>query len=406
MSGSRAPARWPLVLALTLTLASLAMLLWLRGRLARQEESALAGAVRLFEQTGALGDPENAQLHFREVEALATALADGTLIREVRVSKSSGNRGEHTVVPFHADLSEPGWRADPRWNRIAVGTGPDGWLYLALDRSNSMAVNRAIGAFSVFFILGIALLLRRQRVQEQRLSLLSRELEDRQADVVRLERLALAGQLSANIFHDIKKPILNIKHEVGDVLDSGAAPDAELLHAVQQQTELFLSMLRELGFEDFVRGAGDVAEWCDVRECLGRALRLVRYEQDAVAVRLDFPPELPLLFAPPHRLLQLFGNLAMNGYQAMDGRGELTITAQLEGAKLLLRIEDTGPGIPTALRESLFEPFVTGRSGSGGSGLGLYICRRIVEDLRGTISLVKGTEGAAFLIILPVDSRD
>ncbi len=395
------PARWPLLVALGLLLAATATLLWLRGRLLREEESAIAGTVRLFERVDALGRPENRQIRFREVEALVSAVEAGDLVIELRAAKNVAGLGEVTVVPFHADLSQPGWRDAAPWHRLAVGPGPDGWLYFRLDPRGRLAVDAVIAAFSALFLIGIGALLLRQRDRETLLGRTVVELEERRAEVIRLERLALAGQLSANILHDLKKPVLNIKHEVDDARESGPTP--ELLEALAQQTELFLGMMRELGFEDFVRGGRDVAEWCDVGDAVQRALRLVRYERRDVEVSVAAAGDVPLVMAVPHRLVQLFSNLALNSFQAMQGRGRLEVSILAEGARCIVEVRDSGPGIPESMRGRLFVPFATSRADQGGSGLGLYICRRIVTDLGGSITLAPAAPGAGatFRVELP-----
>lgn len=397
------PARWPILVALGLLLAATATLLWLRGRLLREEESAIAGTVRLFAEVDALGRPENRQVRFRDVEALVNAVEASDLVIELRASKNVAGLGEVTVVPFAADLAQPGWRDDGAWHRLPVGRGPDGWLYFRLDARGRLAVDSVIMAFSALFLIGIGALLMRQRERETLLSRTVVELEERRAEVIRLERLALAGQLSANIFHDLKKPVLNIKHEVDDARDSGPSP--ELLETLAQQTELFLRMMRELGFEDFVRGGRDVAEWCDLRDAVERALRLVRYERRDVEVILDAEEGVPLVMAVPHRLVQLFSNLALNAFQAMQGRGTLRIGIRAGESRCTVVLADSGPGIPPTLREALFSPFATTRAEQGGSGLGLYICRKIVTDLGGTITLdeTAGGGGAVFRLELPAE---
>lgn len=398
------PARWPILVALGLLLAATGTLLWLRGRLLAEEDSAVAGTVRLFEKVDVLGRPENRQVRFRDIEALVSAVEAGDLVIELRATKNVANLGEVTVVPFAADLSQPGWREAVPWHRLPVGAGPDGWLYFRLDARGRVAVDAVILAFSALFLIGLGALLLRQRDRETLLSRTVVELEERRAEVIRLERLALAGQLSANIFHDLKKPVLNIKHEVDDARETGPSP--ELLSTLSQQTELFLRMMRELGFEDFVRGGRDVAEWCDVRDAVDRALRLVRYERRDVRVEVTAEEGVPLVMAVPHRLVQVFSNLALNAFQAMQGKGELRISIGAQGPRCIVQVRDSGPGIPAEIRDSLFSPFATTRAEQGGSGLGLYICRKIVTDLGGTITLeppVPGT-GAAFRVEFPAET--
>lgn len=384
--------------------AAVATLLVLRQRLRAQEDAAVLSVVRLFDRTGALGRAESRSLRFSSVESLAAAVQPSEFIARIVVAKRLPGGGEAIVVPFDLELREPRWRDSVAWRRVDVGQPVAGALYLAMDRRSIRTVDATIGAFCVLFISGLAILLRRQREKEVQLQRTVSELEERRAEVIRLERLALAGQLSANIFHDIRKPVLNIRHEVDDALESGTAPDAELLRSVRRQTELFTSILRELGLEEFVRGTANTPEWCDLRELAERSLRLVRYERRNVDTTLDADEPLPLLFAEPHRLIQLLSNLVLNAFQAMNGEGHLRLSISSAPSRLLIRVEDSGPGIPEAMRARLFEPFHTTRAEAGGSGLGLYICRTIVDDLNGTIRVERSDAlgGAMIVIELPV----
>jgi C4-dicarboxylate-specific signal transduction histidine kinase len=403
-------ARWPVLLGVLLLSGALATMLWLRGRLVEAQAQELMRAVRLFETTDVLGRPESPAITFADVEANVRA-SEGSFIRRLVVTKVLADGREVIVHPFHLELTDPQWR-EADWKRLPVAEPPVGFLYLQADPTTLHFANGVVALLGVVLSVGLGTLLLRQRGKEQQLVRAMGELEEKKDQVVQLERLALVGQLSANVFHDIKKPVLNIKHEVTDLLeaagDSGerAALDPAVLRGIAQQTELFLQMLRDLGIESFASTRQAEREWCDLWEAVDRSLRLVRYEQEGVTVDVDFERgEEFLLHAIPHRLVQLVSNLALNSFQAMDGRGRLLIRARKEanGGRLRLSVEDSGPGIPHALRDALFTPFATTNGASGGSGLGLYISRTIVEDLGGTIRAEGSKElgGAAFIMEFP-----
>ncbi|MBI1290040.1 hypothetical protein GC173_02180 [bacterium] len=398
------PPRWPLMLALVLLVAALATLLWLRDRLVKGQQAELQRAVQLFETTGVLGRPESRTLVFADIETNARA-CQSDLIRRLVVVKLTAEGDRLVVYPFHLALSSPNWQSTGDWTELRVGGSPaTGFLYVDVDRTALRVVDGVVAMIGIMLAAGLTILLVRQRGKEQQLNRAIGELEERKAQVLQLERLALAGQLSANVFHDIKKPVLNIKHEVTDALDHDGAPTRELLEMVRSQTDFFLQMLRDLGLESFVNASRDDVEWCDLTEAVDRALRLVRYEQEGIDVEVSFAPDHDYLIqAVPHRLVQLFSNLALNAFQAMDGKGRLRLAASVVDGRTVLLVEDSGPGIPDALREEVFSPFVTTREGSGGSGLGLYICRTIVEDLGGTLTVDRSADlgGARFRVDLP-----
>lgn len=396
-------SRWPLVLGLVLLGAALGSALWLRSQLVEGQRAQLEGTVRRFEATRVLGRPESPALNFRDLETLAEA-SENNLIQRIYVVKRTERGAELIVHPFHAGLTNPDWRREIDWLRLPVGPGPEGYLYVQVNASTLNAVDAVLVSLALVLVGGLGVLLLRQRGSEVQISRMSDELAQRQAQVVHLEKLALAGQLSANIFHDIKKPVLNIKHEVEDAVDGVGPTPEQALRVVQEQTELFLEMLREVGMESFVNATGTEREWCDLEETVDRSLKLVRYEQGDVQVGVCFHgDEAFLIEAVPHRLVQIFSNLFLNAFQAMDGTGRLLVRGEQRHGRLIVAVEDSGPGIAQERREELFSPFATTRASEGGSGLGLYITRTLVEEIGGTVSVGRSEElgGAAFSLNFP-----
>ena len=399
-----------MVLAVALSAAAVAVLAWLRGQLLAQEQAVLLNAARTFERTGALGQPEDRALRFADVEALALSMEEGGLVREVLVAKQAPGGRELLVDPFHLELTDPRWRERVEgWRQAPVVSGGDlaGVLYFDIDGSPRRAVDLTTGFFLLLLLGFLVLLVARQRGKERQLGATILELEERRAEIIRLERLALAGQLSANLLHDLRKPVLNIRHDVADLVEAGGQPDGDLLEAIQEQTELFLRLLRDTGFEGFVRSEGEEEEYCDVADVLGRSIALVSYERHNVAVEVAAAGEgLPLVLARPHRLVQLFSNLLLNAFQALGGEGRVWIGVERAPGGLVVSVEDDGPGIAPEAAARVFEPFFTSKGESGGSGLGLYICQRIAGELGGQIRLAppRRASGARFEVFLPAKS--
>ncbi|RMG90856.1 MAG: hypothetical protein D6708_07905 [Candidatus Dadabacteria bacterium] len=104
------------------------------------------------------------------------------------------------------------------------------------------------------------------------------------------------------------------------------------------------------------------------------------------------------------RLQQVLLNLCVNAAQAMEGSGRIEIKVERAGGAARLTVEDEGPGVPVELRERLFEPFFTTRSGQGGTGIGLATVRRIVADELGGSVRVRNRPagGACFEVVLPL----
>jgi signal transduction histidine kinase len=103
-----------------------------------------------------------------------------------------------------------------------------------------------------------------------------------------------------------------------------------------------------------------------------------------------------------HDLQQVLTNVLLNARDAVEEHGNIWITAEESGDRVIIRVKDDGKGIPADMLERIFEPLVTTKRGQGGTGLGLAITRRILNATEGEISVVSETgKGAEFTITLP-----
>jgi signal transduction histidine kinase len=114
-----------------------------------------------------------------------------------------------------------------------------------------------------------------------------------------------------------------------------------------------------------------------------------------VAVRAVVDEPLPPVQGDPDKIRQVLVNLMLNAAQAMAGEGELTLALSLENQRVVLQVEDSGPGIPDELRERIFDPFFSTKGAGEGTGLGLSVCRRLMDDHGGDISVGKSPAGGA-----------
>jgi signal transduction histidine kinase len=241
------------------------------------------------------------------------------------------------------------------------------------------------------------------RQQEITITRTTVELEEKRRELVRLERLALAGQISANIFHDLKKPILNIKNEAEELEPS--SPEYPIASRIRKQIELFFGILRETSLERFVR-AGEDTEYVDINDVLDRSVALVQYEQGNVNIERSYESGLPLVFSQPVRLIQVFSNLILNAYQAMEGRGNLVLRSMLEDGGIVVEVQDNGPGIPAESQARIFQPFYTTKPAGQGTGLGLYIVHEIVKDAGGSVSVKSAPGSTSFRVRLPAATHE
>jgi signal transduction histidine kinase len=138
------------------------------------------------------------------------------------------------------------------------------------------------------------------------------------------------------------------------------------------------------------------------------AVQLLRYRLEfyGVEVKLRRDQRLPEILADPDQLREVLANLLVNAYEAMVHGGVITIREEQGldpalGPAAVIRVSDTGPGIPPSIRDKVFQPFFSTKE--EGTGLGLSIATRIIEDHGGRLELEsKENEGATFIITLPL----
>lgn len=243
--------------------------------------------------------------------------------------------------------------------------------------------------------------------ERQREAAFRRMMEERMAVA---ERLASLGTLAAGVAHEINNPLAVINDSAGwltAVLQKDGAP--EPLHAklVKGLSKIQTSVDRArrithqlLGFARKQETDSEV----DVAALAREALRLVDKEarNRGVAVALDAPEDLPVIWSDPYRLRQVVLNLVTNALQATPADGSVRVTAAPWGDGVELSVADTGQGIAPENLERIFEPFFSTKPPGEGTGLGLYVSNSIVRELGGTMEVQSELgQGAQFTIRLP-----
>lgn len=396
--------------AVAVLCATIATLLWLRGSVAASLEATVTTTLASFNPM-LLGDSTDAFANFDAAEAIVRGARSNPNIRNLIVTKRlrepGGGYHEAPIVPFDLLARQgPGWRdglAGMLAKPLTLNGQENGRLYFDLDRSTLRAVDGSIGAAAVALATLLALLVSRLYSQETTIHRAASELDQRKRELIRLERLALAGQLSANLLHDLKKPVLNIRHNLDDLRRDMAQPAAGAsLDETRSQLDLFFQMLSDSGIERFVKSDRVSEEHLDVNDLVRQAARLVHYERGSVEIVERFGERLPSVLAQPFRLVQVLSNLILNAYQAMGGKGTLTLETRAAEGGVEISVADSGPGIPAEALPSIFDPFFTTKGESEGTGLGLAISRLIVEELKGRIGVESPPGGpTVFRVWLP-----
>ncbi len=232
------------------------------------------------------------------------------------------------------------------------------------------------------------------------------------------DRLASLGEMAAGIAHELKNPLAGIEVMAGllrrQVPDSKDAQSllADIISEAKLANAIVVEML------EFVRPIRLQVERTDLTDVLHQAVTLAETKatRGDISVTVELAPELPTIEGDAHQLCQVFTNLLTNAFEALDGRGSVSITATVglmdaafaQEARapiptVVIEIVDNGPGVPAELTDKIFNPFFTTKP--QGSGLGLAIVRKIVDAHDGRIDVSNNPDaGTRFRITLPITS--
>ncbi len=235
------------------------------------------------------------------------------------------------------------------------------------------------------------------------------ERERLQARLTEAERLAAAGELAAGVAHEIRNPlaaIVNATTLLGVEETLSGEERAQTLGIVKKEARRLNRILSD--FLIFARPREPKRLVGDIREIVDHVGALVREDPGRahdveLSVRVD--PAVPSFPFDADQITQVVWNIALNGVEAMDGRGRLGIAVSLSGALVAIAISDTGRGMPAEERRRVFEPFFSRKP--AGTGLGLTIARRIVASHGGRIEIESTPgRGTCFTILLPLGGQD
>jgi signal transduction histidine kinase len=259
---------------------------------------------------------------------------------------------------------------------------------------------------------------------ERKLSKSLARLREAQSQLERAQKLATVGSLVTEVAHEINTPLASLRSNTDT-----------LTITIQRLRNLVVSGPGKAGTTEELGVLLSVADdairtdrlACERISNIAQNLRESLPPLDAGFVRADIQPEienslallahafrnrirlikdyavLPEIECDPGRLGQVFLNILVNAAQAIEGQGEIRIRAWQEGNTVRVAVSDTGKGIPAELQPRLFEPGFTTKGAGEGTGLGLFICRRIIQQHGGFINVEsREGRGATFTVVLPI----
>jgi PAS domain S-box-containing protein len=230
-----------------------------------------------------------------------------------------------------------------------------------------------------------------------------------QEALLQREKLAAMSTLLANVAHELNNPLASIGLQT-ELLreDVGQGPLAEPVAAIAQAATRCERLVRQ--FLTLARQHPPERSVVALNTLVAETVELLTYplRVDNVTVHLHLDDQLPPLWGDPHQLQQVLLNLLTNAQHALHaapGAREVNLTTRYDPApqRITLAVADTGPGIPLALQARIFEPFFTTKPPGVGTGLGLSLCRGIVEAHSGTLEVTSAPgHGATFRLTLPL----
>jgi len=225
--------------------------------------------------------------------------------------------------------------------------------------------------------------------------------EDLEAKSHASGQLATVGQFAAGIGHELRNPLSVIESSIYLVrqrLTREGAIDPHLLrHLDKIAAEIRRSTSTINDLMDLARGAPVRCRAISLSEFCARAIAEAQLPA-AIQVVLTAPPDMSATL-DPSQMARVLNNLLTNASQAMNGAGHIWVEAERTSGEIRITVRDSGPGVPLEARSRIFNALFTTKT--KGTGLGLALCRRIVEAHGGRVTLEPSTEGASFRICLP-----
>ena len=329
----------------------------------------------------------------REREAMIVAQAASSMLAGESVATQLERIGEGVsgFPPVRATLSAAPASAEGEV-AVRIPSSRPGWLYGRPDAGwDRASLERLADALARV----IDLARERERLVERSAA----------AEAARRADAAKTALLQA-ISHDLRSPLTAITTAASG-LGQPDLPDQDreaLLGAIEGESDRLARMVDDLlDLSRIQAGAVDPrTDWCDLVDVVARSVEHVATRFGDRPIDLELPPNLPLVRADSAQLERVFSNLLENAVKFSQPDSAVRVTGGPGGGRVTVRVTDAGPGIPTARRTEIFEPFV--RAGDReGSGLGLAISRGLVEANGGEISLQGGTgRGTTFAVSFPL----
>jgi len=248
----------------------------------------------------------------------------------------------------------------------------------------------------------------KEKELEKRLTIMQRHLlkqnetllaqvENKTAELVKSERLATIGTMASRIAHDLKQP-LTIMQTYSDML----TPEIISKLDYKDKEKWFRLQNSILDMNKIIEDVLDFARTTEIKKKKSPFLRILRLSMNHVkfsyGVIINLPENDVSVNCDARKMEGVLSNILNNAVHALDGQGEINVTVSADSDFVIIQVQDSGSGIPKENLEKIFEPMFTTKK--TGTGLGLVICKSIIEQHGGSISV--SNKPTTFTIKLPM----
>jgi NO-binding membrane sensor protein with MHYT domain len=352
---------------------------------------------------------EHVDLHYDRIfVALSVIIAIGASTAALRLAFRTTDLGQKLIAAVVMGVAISGMHYTAMGGTTFAARGPVPAIHplASLDQTN-LALAVAGTTFAILASALFASLSEQKRAEEA--------LREAQANLAHVSRVTTMGELCASLAHEVNQPITAVVANAGACLNWLARDNPNLEKARESAMKIvedgtraaeIISRIRLL----FKKGTPQ-RELVDVNEVIQGLIVLLRSQitRYLISVRMELAADLPRVSGDRVQLQQVMMNLMMNGIDAMkdvDGARELAVKSYRTGnEQLMVCVSDSGVGLPSQQVDQIFHAFFTTKP--HGIGMGLAICRSIVESHSGRLWAANNPpRGASFYLILPTSSID